>query len=182
MLASAAHVLKLEWLGTDIYTLWVCVCVCVCSVMSDSLWSHGLYNLLGSFVHGISQVRILECVSHCLLQGVFLTQRLNLHLLLGRQILYYEHYQRSPSTHWGRAMSLPSCLTLCDPGTVDLQAPLSMGFSRQEYWSGLLCPPPGDLPNPGMEPSVRRSPPSAGGFFTASAPWETLIHTVGYIK
>ena len=35
------------------------------------------------------------------------------------------------------------------------QAPLSMGFSRQEYWSGLPCPPPGDLPNPGMEP---RSP------------------------
>ena len=35
--------------------------------------------------------------------------------------------------------------------TVDCQAPLSMGFSRQEYWSGLLCPPPGDLPNPGIE-------------------------------
>ena len=35
--------------------------------------------------------------------------------------------------------------------TVALQAPLTMGFSRQEYWSGLLCPPPGDLPNPGIE-------------------------------
>ena len=39
--------------------------------------------------------------------------------------------------------------------TVALQAPLSVGFSRQEYWSGLLCPPSGDLPNPGIEP---RSP------------------------
>ena len=39
--------------------------------------------------------------------------------------------------------------------TIALQAPLSMGFSRQEYWRGLLCPPPGDLPNPGIEP---RSP------------------------
>ena len=36
--------------------------------------------------------------------------------------------------------------------TVAHQAPLSMGVSRQEYWSGLLCPPPGDLPNPGIEP------------------------------
>ena len=35
--------------------------------------------------------------------------------------------------------------------TVVHQAPLSMGFSRQEYWSGLLCPPPGDLPDPGTE-------------------------------
>ena len=41
------------------------------------------------------------------------------------------------------------------PQTVALQAPLSMGFSRQEYWSGLSCPPPGDLPNPGIKP---RSP------------------------
>ena len=39
--------------------------------------------------------------------------------------------------------------------TVDCQAPLSMGFSRQEYWSGLPCPPPGNLPHPGTEP---RSP------------------------
>ena len=37
------------------------------------------------------------------------------------------------------------------PWTVALQAPLSMGFSRQEYWSGLPCPPPGDLPHPGTE-------------------------------
>ena len=36
--------------------------------------------------------------------------------------------------------------------TVASQAPLSMGFSRQEYWSGLPCPPPGDLPNPGIDP------------------------------
>ena len=38
------------------------------------------------------------------------------------------------------------------PWTVACQALLSMGFSRQEYWSGLLCPPPGDLPDPGIEP------------------------------
>ena len=45
-----------------------------------------------------------------------------------------------------------SCPTLCDPGTVAYQAPLSMGFPRQEYWSGLLFPSPGDLPYPGIEP------------------------------
>ena len=43
------------------------------------------------------------------------------------------------------------CPTLCDPMTVACQAPLSMGFCRQEYWSGLPCPPP-DLPDPGIEP------------------------------
>ena len=44
------------------------------------------------------------------------------------------------------------CLTLCDPVDCAHQAPLSMGFCRQEDWGGLPCPPPGDLPNPGMEP------------------------------
>ena len=47
------------------------------------------------------------------------------------------------------------CLTICDPWTVAQQAPLSMRFSRQEYWSGLPFPSPGNLPNPGIEP---RSP------------------------
>ena len=44
------------------------------------------------------------------------------------------------------------------PWTVVHQAPLSMGFSRQEYWSGLPCPPPGDLPNPGIKPESPVSP------------------------
>ena len=45
-----------------------------------------------------------------------------------------------------------SCLTLSTPWTVAGQTPLSMGFSRQEYWSGLPCLPPGDLPDSGIEP------------------------------
>ena len=52
--------------------------------------------------------------------------------------------------------------------TVALQAPLSMGFSRQGYWSGLSFPPPGDLPDPGIEPMSLMSPALAGGFFTTS--------------
>ena len=52
--------------------------------------------------------------------------------------------------------------------TVACQAPLFMGFSRQD-WSGLLCPPPGDLPNPGIKPASLISAALAGRFFTTSA-------------
>ena len=66
-----------------------------------------------------------------------------------------------------------SCLTLCDPlDYIAHQVPLSMEFSRQEYWSGLPCPSPGDLPDPGIELASLASPPLAGGFFTTSATWE----------
>ena len=54
------------------------------------------------------------------------------------------------------------------------QAPLSMGVSRQEYCSGLQCPPPGDLPDPGIKPMSLMSPALAGGFFTTSTTWEVL--------
>ena len=50
------------------------------------------------------------------------------------------------------------------------QAPLSMGFSRQEYWSGLPFPPPGDLPDPGIEPASPVSLALAGGFLTTEPP------------
>ena len=56
--------------------------------------------------------------------------------------------------------------------TVACQAPLSMGFSRQEYQSGLPYPPPEDLPDPGIKPVSLTSPALAGGFFTACATWE----------
>ena len=54
--------------------------------------------------------------------------------------------------------------TLCD--LMDCQAPLSLKFSRQEYWSRFPFPPPGDLPDPGIEPVYFVSPALAGGFFT----------------
>ena len=56
--------------------------------------------------------------------------------------------------------------------TVTHQTPLSMGFSRQEYWSGLPCPPPGDLPDPGVEATSLMSPALAGVFFTTSATYK----------
>ena len=55
------------------------------------------------------------------------------------------------------------------PQTVARQAPLSMGFFRHEYWSGLPVPPSGNLPDPGIEPVSLTSPELAGGFFTTSA-------------
>ena len=58
--------------------------------------------------------------------------------------------------------------------TIASQTPLSMGFSRKEYWNGLPCPPPGDLPDPGIEPTSLTSPALTGVFFTASASWEAL--------
>ena len=63
------------------------------------------------------------------------------------------------------AKLIQSCPTLCD------QAPLSMGFSRQEYWGGFLCSPPGDLPDLGIKPTSLESPALTGGVFTTSATW-----------
>ena len=60
---------------------------------------------------------------------------------------------------------------------MDCQAPLSMGRSRQEYWSGLLCPPPGDPPNPGIEP---RCPSTASGFFPTEPPGKPQTHICVY--
>ena len=60
------------------------------------------------------------------------------------------------------------------PWTIAHQAPLSMGFSRQEYWSGLLFPTPEDLPDSGLKPVFPAAPALAGGFFTISATWEVL--------
>ena len=56
--------------------------------------------------------------------------------------------------------------------TIAHQGPLSQGFSRQEYWSGLPWPPPGDLPGPGIKPASLMSPALAGKFFTTIATWE----------
>ena len=58
--------------------------------------------------------------------------------------------------------------------TVAFQAPLSVGFSRQEYWSGLPSPPPGDHPDVGIKPESPMSPALGDGFFTTTTTWEAL--------
>ena len=83
------------------------------------------------------------------------------------------------------AKSLQSCLTLCDPmdNMQPARLPYPWRFSRQEYWSGLPCPPRGDLPNPGIKPISLMSPALASRFFTTSATWETRempTHVINY--
>ena len=70
-------------------------------------------------------------------------------------------------------LSYFSCVGLFETlWTVVSQAPLSMGFSRQKCWSALPFPPPGDLPDPGIQPASLMSPALAGGFFATSVTWE----------
>ena len=82
-----------------------------------------------------------------------MTEQLTLSLSLTQHLPLYLH-----SVTWDICLSCVlshfSCVCLfATPGTVTCQAPLSMGFSRQEYWSGLPCPPPGGLPYPGIKPT-----------------------------
>ena len=110
--------------------------------------------------------------------------RVKLGLLLGRQILYHRATWEAPyykiplfkyavCACWVTSVMSDS-VTL---RTVTHQAPLSMGFFRQEHWSGLPCPPLGDLLNPGIEPTSFMSPALTSGFFTTRDTWEAhLVH------
>ena len=103
-------------------------------------------------VHGILQAR-LSC--HALLQGIFPTQGLNLHLLC---LLHWQVGSLplappgKPSMRASEVKSLSCVQLFATPWTVAYQVSLSTEFSRQEYWSGLPFPFPGDLPDPGIEP------------------------------
>ena len=80
-----------------------------------------------------------------------------------KKVLFLEDLEKTLLSHFSRVQLFVTLWTIAH------QAPLSMGFSRQEYWSVLPCPPPGDLPDPGMEPV---SPALAGGLFTT---WASLV-------
>ena len=113
---------------------------------------------------------------HALLQGIFPTQGLNLYLF-SSPVLAGRFFTTSTTWEAWRRNTLQNKLTsascVCEslsrvrlsvtPWTVARQAPLFMGFSRQEYQSGLPFPSPEDLPNPGIKPGV---PHTAGRFFT----------------
>ena len=75
----------------------------------------------------------------------------------------------------GHSKLLQSCPTHCNPmDYTALQPPLSVEFSRQEYWSRLPFPPPGDLPDLGIKPMSLVSPALAGGFFTSEPPGKPI--------
>ena len=108
--------------------------------------------------------------------------------LLCDKILNLLHH---PYHSFPRSASFPSCLPLnikplcvcmlscvwlfATSWTVAHQAPLTMGFSRQEYWSWLPCPPPEDLPHSGIKFSCLTFPALGGRFFTTSTTWEAQI-------
>ena len=90
-----------------------------------------------------------------LLQQIFPTQKSTRGLLHCRRILYQMSYQGSPNKTVKvkvKVKSLSRVQLFATLWTIAHQAPLSMGFSRQEYWSGLPFPPSEDLPNPGIKP------------------------------
>ena len=100
-----------------------------------------------------------------------------------RQILRHwpsgTHIKRgSPEHHHSALLVRKDAPVLCrfwlftTPWVVAHQAPLSMGFSRQQYWGGLLCPPAGDLPELGIKPASLMFSALAGKFYTARATWE----------
>ena len=78
------------------------------------------------------------------------------------------------------AKSLSNVWLFVTPWTIACQTPLSMRFSRQEYWSGSLFHPPGDLSNPGIKPTSIVSPALAGGFFTTLPPGKPF-HSHSYL-
>ena len=123
------------------------------SVMSNSCDSID-YSLPNSSVHGISQARLLRQVVILFSRGSSQPRDQTwVSCIAGR------FFTESPGKHWEiiytlllMLLSCFSCVRLCATlGTVVHQAPLSMGFSRQEYWGGLSCHPPRDPPNPGIE-------------------------------
>ena len=127
-----------------------------------------------SFLGDLTKLLITSCSSRMSASAKELRHRGSLASLICPSYFILSHYLL-PSL-------LPLCVYVCvcthtlshvqlfeTPGTVACQAPLSMGSPRQEYWNGLPCAPPGDLPNSGIGPT---SLASAGMLFTTSTAWE----------
>ena len=121
----------------------------------------------GLQVHGVKK-------SWTLLSDLVCTHTHTLNRLLTKEDMQRaDKYMKICSTSYVIVLSRFHHVRLfATPWTIEHQAPLSMGFPRQEYWSGLPLPSPGDLPDPGIEPMSLASPALAGGFFTTSPTWE----------
>ena len=108
---------------------------------------------------------------HSMTQNIYILFQILFHYRLSQDIEY-------SSLSYTVCMCVLSCFSYVrlfrTLWTAAHQAPLSMGFSRQNYWRGLPCPPPGNLPSPGIKLSSFTSPPLAGGFFTTSTTWEAI--------
>ena len=113
------------------------------SVVSNSLWPHGLYSLPSSSFHGISQARILEWVAISFSRGSSWPRDGSWISRIAGKTIYHLSHQGSPCLSMKLKVKLLSHIWLfATPWTVAYQVPPSMGFSRQEYWSGLPFPSP----------------------------------------
>ena len=126
------------WLRIYCVSAWIYVCTLSRSVVSDSLWPHGLLptRLFWSWDFPGKNTGMGH---HSLLQRIFAIQESNPSPLHCRWIFYYLSHQGSPNVY---AKSLQSCPTLCNPIDGGPPGSLSLGFSRQEHWSGLPFPSP----------------------------------------
>ena len=105
-------------------------------------------------------------------------------------MLYVFNFDKSCQTVLRKRHYVPVCmlshfscaLLFATLWTLVRQAPLSTGFSRQEYWTGLPCSPPGDLPDPGIEPLSFLSAVLLGRFFIPSTTWEALQGTTDLLS
>ena len=96
----------------------------------------------------------------------------------GQRIPIHDAFVAGPAVHPG-AQSLGGVRLLCDPMACSPPGPSVHGFSRQEYWTGLPFPSPGDLPAPGNQQLSPESPEMTGGFFTPEPPGKPCPHTGG---
>ena len=177
----------------------LCVCAQSCPIFCDPIGC----RLPGSSVHGDSPGKNTGVGCHFLLLGIFPTQGLNLCLLHWQAdslsqgppfLIPISKYLQGGSVLYvsreARATVPRTCVCVCVcaqllshtwlfaiPWAIACQAPLSMEFFRQEYWSGLPFLPLGELPDPGFEPTSPASPALAGRFFTTESPGKPLPNT-----
>ena len=126
---------------------------------------------------GRTRTRVAQWLRICLPEHAILGQGTKIPRALGPLSPVGHNWREAPTHH--NQEPVPVCWvisvlsdSLHPLWTAALQAPLSMGSSRQEHCSGLLCPPPGALPDPGIEPASPASPVWPGGFFATSVTWE----------
>ena len=147
-----------------------CVLTQLCLTLCDPMG----YSLAVSAIHGIFQARMLAAkltsvVSDSVRPHRRQPIRLPLPGIFQARTLEWVAISFSNAWKWKvKGKSLIHVQLFTTPWTATHQAPLSMGFSRQEYWSGVPLPPLGDLPDTGIEPVSLESPALTGGLFT----WE----------
>ena len=162
------------------YSKWI-IHIRACVVTSDSLQPDNC-SLHVSSAYGIFKARILEWVvifsSRASSQPRDRTCVSCISIIVWC-ILYHWATWEAPTTCYVRLGCMLSWFShiwlFVTPWTIAHQAPLSMGFSRQEYWSWLPFPTLGDLSNARIEPATLICPTLAGRFFTTSANWEAHI-------